>query len=140
VTQSQTASYGIASSTIGLAIAAADRPSSRPYVSRTIGLFGIRLTPCCASTDMSRNPMIIVLGLSGLPVFQAGHASWQRPHSVQVKPSSRSFEVRSAMVRTPNVACSSSRSTAGSWPRGASLRSQMFGKAVAMWRCLLNGR
>ncbi len=27
--------------------------------------------------------MIISLGLSGLPVFQAGHCDWHRPHSVQ---------------------------------------------------------
>ena len=36
--------------------------------------------------------MIIVLGLSGLPVAHAGQASWQRPHSVHVNPSSRSFQ------------------------------------------------
>ena len=28
--------------------------------------------------------MITSLGDSGLPVFQAGHCDWQRPHSVQV--------------------------------------------------------
>ena len=42
--------------------------------------------------------MMNVFGLSGLPVFQAGQASWQRPHSVQVKPSRRSFQPRSASV------------------------------------------
>ena len=141
VTQSHTASYGIAVSTIGLASAvAAGRASSRPYVSRTIGEFGMRSMPCSASTDMSRMPMMKVLGLSGLPVFQAGQASWQRPHSVQVNPSSRSFQPRSWSVLSPNVAVSSSRSIFGSSPRGASLRNQMFGKLVAMWRCLLNGR
>ena len=68
VTQSQTASYGIAVSTIGLAISVGDGvASSRPYVSRTIGLFGIRSRPCSASTDMSRMPMMKALGLSGLP-------------------------------------------------------------------------
>ena len=46
--------------------------------------------------------MIRCLGLSGFPVFQAGQASWQRPHSVQVKPSSRSFQPRSWSVRSPN--------------------------------------
>ena len=60
--------------------------------------------------------MMIVLGLSGLPVSHAGQASWQRPHSVHVKPSSRSFHDRSAMVLTPNVASSASRSIAGSCP------------------------
>ena len=84
--------------------------------------------------------MMKVLGLSGLPVFQAGQACWQRPHSVQVKPSSRSFQPRSWSVLSPNVASSSSRSIRGSSPRGASLRKKMFGNAVAMWRCLLNGR
>ena len=84
--------------------------------------------------------MMNVLGLSGLPVFQAGQASWQRPHSVHVNPSSRSFQLRSATVRMPNVASSASRSIAGSSPRGRSLRSAMFGIAVAMWRCLPNGR
>jgi hypothetical protein len=28
--------------------------------------------------------MITSFGDSGLPVFQAGHWDWQRPHSVQV--------------------------------------------------------
>ena len=50
--------------------------------------------------------MIIVLGLSGLPVAHAGQASWQRPHSVQVKPSSRSFQDRSSIVLTPKRAVS----------------------------------
>ena len=31
---------------------------------------------------VSRRFMIMSLGLSGLPVFQAGHCDWQRPHSV----------------------------------------------------------
>ena len=84
--------------------------------------------------------MMKVLGLSGLPVFQAGQACWQRPHSVQVKPSRRSFQPRSWSDFSPNVASSRSRSIAGSSPRGRSLRYQMFGNAVAMWRCLLSGR
>ena len=33
-------------------------------------------------------------GDSGLPVFQAGHCDWQRPHSVQVEKSSRPFQVK----------------------------------------------
>ena len=32
----------------------------------------------------SRRSMMISFGDSGLPVFQAGHWDWQRPHSVQV--------------------------------------------------------
>ena len=141
VTQSHTASYGIAVSTIGAAIRAGwGAASSRPYVSRTIGLFGMRFSPCSASTDMSRMPMMKVFGLSGLPVAQAGQACWQRPHSVHVKPSRRSFQPRSWSDFSPKVASSRSRSIAGSSPRGRSLRYQMFGNDVAMWRCLLNGR
>ena len=67
-------------------------------------------------------PMIMARGSSDLPVAFAGQASVQRPHSVQVKPSSRSFQPRSAIVRTPNVLLSASRFIAASWPRGASLR------------------
>ena len=36
----------------------------------------------------SRRFMISSFGDSGLPVFQAGHCDWQRPHSVQVAMSS----------------------------------------------------
>ena len=71
--------------------------------------------------------MMNVLGLSGLPVVHAGQASWQRPHSVHVKPSSRSFHDRSATVRMPNVASSASRSIAGSSPRGADLAQRDVG-------------
>ncbi len=141
VRQSQTASNGIAVSTSGRASADAGRRSSRAGdEARTDGEFGISGRPASASTASWRMPMMNVLGLSGLPVLQAGHASWQRPHSVQVKPSSRSFHDRSATVRMPNVASSASRSIAGSSPRGRILRSAMLGIAVAMWRCLLNGR
>ena len=122
VTQSQTASNGMAPSTIGFARRSAWTVSSRPYVSRTIAEFGMSGRPCSASTDISRMPMMKCFGLRGLPVFQAGQASWQRPHSVQVKPSSMSFQPRSASVRTPNVASSASRSIAGSSPRGSSFR------------------
>ena len=109
-------------------------------MARTDGELGISGSPASASTASWRMPMMNVLGLSGFPVAYAGQACWQRPHSVQVKPSSRSFHDRSATVRTPNMASSASRSIAGSWPRGASLRSRMLGIAVAMWRCLPNGR
>ena len=67
VTQSHTASYGIASSTIGLARAVADTVvSSRPYVSRTIGEFGMMSIPCSAFTDMWRMPMMQFLGIERL--------------------------------------------------------------------------
>jgi hypothetical protein len=103
---------------------------ARPCVSRTIGEFGMRSIVRSADSDRSRMPMIIVLGLSGLPVAKAGQASWQRPHSVQVKPSRTSFQPRSWSVLSPNVASSASRSIAGSSPRGASFRNQMFTKLV----------
>ena len=96
VTQSQTASYGIATSTIGVA--------ARFGFDRRGLIHGMSGTPASASTAISRMPMIIVLGLSGLPVAHAGHASWQRPHSVHVKPSSRSFHDRSSMVLMPKRA------------------------------------
>jgi len=52
-------------------------------------------------------------GLSGLPVFQAGHCDWQRPHSVHVAKSSMPFQVKSSMTPRPNLSSSpgSSRST-----------------------------
>ena len=43
------------------------------------------------------------LGDSGLPVFQAGHCDWQRPHSVQVAKSSMPFQVKSSILPRPNV-------------------------------------
>ena len=39
----------------------------------------------------------------------------------------------------PKVASSASRSIFGSWPRGASLRNQMFTKLVYTWKCLFVG-
>ena len=40
-------------------------------------------------------------GFRGLPVAWAGHAFWQRPHSVQLNPSKRSFQVKSVTTPTP---------------------------------------
>ena len=37
------------------------------------------------------------LGLSGLSVFQAGHSSWQRPHSVHAVESSSIFQLPGVM-------------------------------------------
>ena len=42
-------------------------------------------------------------GESGLPVFHAGHALWQRPHSVQAYRSSICFHVRSVIVAAPRM-------------------------------------
>ncbi|SHS95280.1 Uncharacterised protein [Mycobacteroides abscessus subsp. abscessus] len=48
------------------------------------------------------------LGDRGLPVFQAGHWLWQRPHSVQVVTSSRSFQLKSSTFPAPNASTSGS--------------------------------
>ena len=131
VTQSQTASKGMALSTIdAVRSAGSGCRSSRPTSARTIGEFGMMFIPCSASSAIVRMPMISDRGLSGLPVFQAGQASVQRPHSVHVNPSSMSFQPRSWSVRNPNVASSASRSIAGSWPRGSSFRNQTFTNAT----------
>ena len=50
--------------------------------------------------------MITSLGDSGLPVFQAGHWSWQRPHSVQVAKSSIPFQVKSSTLPRPKTSSS----------------------------------
>ena len=50
--------------------------------------------------------MIRSLGDSGFPVFQAGQASWQRPHSVQVRVSSSCFQLRSSIWPAPKTVSS----------------------------------
>src|SRR5689334_18272432 len=50
--------------------------------------------------------MISSLGESGLPVFQAGHCDWQRPHSVQVEKSSRPFQENCSTCETPKTSSS----------------------------------
>ncbi len=50
--------------------------------------------------------MIRSLGESGLPVFQAGHCDWQRPHSVQVEKSSRPFQENCSTWETPKTSSS----------------------------------
>ena len=45
--------------------------------------------------------MISSFGDSGLPVFQAGHCDWQRPHSVQVVKSSQPFQQKSSTWPAP---------------------------------------
>ena len=52
--------------------------------------------------------MISSLGESGLPVFQAGHWDWQRPHSVQVAMSRSCFHEKSSMRPAPKTTSSSS--------------------------------
>ncbi|CAM5340824.1 hypothetical protein SALBM311S_09662 [Streptomyces alboniger] len=90
----------------------------------------------------SRRDMISSLGESGLPVFQAGHCDWQRPHSVQVEKSSRPFQENCSTWETPKTSSSpGSVKSIGSppevigWrppsavPPFASRLNQMFGKA-----------
>src|SRR5262249_6753697 len=50
--------------------------------------------------------MISSFGESGLPVFQAGHCDWQRPHSVQVEKSSRPFQENCSTWETPKTSSS----------------------------------
>ena len=56
---------------------------------------------------LSRRFMMSSLGDSGLSVFQAGQADWQRPHSVQVAKSSICFQVKWPISPTPNTVSSS---------------------------------
>ena len=90
--------------------------------------------------------MIRSLGESGLPVFQAGHCDWQRPHSVQVAKSSMPFQVKSSILPRPKMSSSpgSSKLTGlppdsigSSAPRpcGSRLVATLIG-ASAMCRCL----
>ena len=62
----------------------------------------------------SRRLRISSFGDSGLPVFQAGHCDWQRPHSVQVVKSSRPFQVNCSTWATPNWSFSGSASSKSS--------------------------
>ena len=67
------------------------------------------------------------LGDRGLPVFHAGHRSWQRPHSVQVEKSSRPFQVKSSMRPTP-------RRTSGPSPESAASMASSSASMVASVR------
>ena len=98
----------------------------------------------------SRMFMISILGQSGFSVFQAGHWSWQRPHSVQVAKSSRPFHEKSSIEPMPSLVSSSmsSRSSrvtglpaevsgrAAPSATGCRLNMTLSG-ATKMWRCLL---
>jgi hypothetical protein len=97
----------------------------------------------------SRRFMISSLGDSGLPVFQAGHCDWQRPHSVQVAMSSMAVHLKSSTLATPKVSSSGSASSSSrtlplliigssppsAVPSGLRLVSTLIG-AVKMCRCL----
>ena len=122
---------------------------------RSIGPAGPAAPPSLPARDLtiappsantwSRSPMISSLGDSTLPVAKAGHASWQRPHSVHEKVSSICFHVRSAAVPAPKRMSSSGMS--GSSNRSGSRRPpgpvrpyQTLNAAEAMCRCLERGR
>src|SRR6516225_9978844 len=62
----------------------------------------------------SRRSRMTCLGDSGLPVTQAGHCDWQRPHSVHVPRSSRPFQVMSSTLPMPNTSTSGSASSKSS--------------------------
>src|SRR6266498_611749 len=72
------------------------------------------------SNRWSRRSVMTSLGESGLPVFQAGHWSWQRPHSVQVVRSRSCFQVKSSTLPAPKTSssliCSGSISGVDSGP------------------------
>ena len=72
-----------------------------------------------SSNTWSRSAMIKSFGDSSFPVVQAGHTSWQRPHSVQEKVSSVCFQVRSGTVPAPKRISSSgtSKRSGSSRPR-----------------------
>lgn len=86
--------------------------------------------------------MIRSLGESGLPVFQAGHCDWQRPHSVHVEKSRMPFQENCSTWETPKVSSSPGSSQSISLPPevigsrapsetapSAFRLNQMFGKA-----------
>jgi hypothetical protein len=86
--------------------------------------------------------MIRSFGDSSFPVAQAGHTSWQRPHSVQEKVSRVCFQVRSRTVPAPKRISSSgpSKRSGSRWPRGRVDAKNTLMAAVAMWRCFEWGR
>ena len=56
----------------------------------------LAMTRSAEANRLSRRSMMTSLGESGLPVFQAGHWDWQRPHSVQVAMSRSCFQEKSS--------------------------------------------
>ena len=84
-----------------------------------------------------------IFGLRGLPVFQAGHCDWHRPHSVQVAMSSICFQEKSSIRPAPKMGSSSSPTSSrvmsgveASAPRARGRReaATLMG-ARKMWRC-----
>ena len=85
--------------------------------------------------------MIRSFGDRIFPVACAGHASWQRPHSVHENASTTSFRVRSAIVATPKRSSSSgtSKRSGSSRPRARVRAIHTFTAAVPMCRCFEYG-
>ena len=91
---------------------------------------------------LSRRSMMTSLGESGLPVFQAGHTDWQRPHSVHVAKSSICFQVNCSTRPTPKTVSSVTFSMSMSGvlsraprARGRREKATLIG-AMKMCRCL----
>ncbi len=64
----------------------------------------------------SRSDMMRSFGESGLPVFQAGHCDWQRPHSVHVEKSRMPFQENCSTCETPKLSSSPGSSKSISLP------------------------
>jgi hypothetical protein len=96
-----------------------------------------------SSSSRSRRPMTRSFGDSAFPVAQAGHTSWQRPHSVQESVSSICFQVMSTSVPDPSRRASSSstsKSSGSRRPRRLVRPNHTLSPAVAMCRCFEYGR
>src|SRR5437016_14435141 len=78
-------------------------------------------------------------GSSSLPLMLAGHPEVQRPHSVQLYVSKRSFQLKSLRLPTPKVSASS-RLTVWNWPLGLCEAEKTLKGAAMMCRCLEYGR
>jgi hypothetical protein len=84
--------------------------------------------------------MMSSFGDSGLPVFQAGHWLWHRPHSVQVYMSRKRLNPKCSRAPTPRMSSSPIASTsifsASSLPSAFGCRANStFGMTVNTWRC-----
>jgi hypothetical protein len=111
------------------------------------GTSGVSGSPASAASpsekSWSRMPMMRSFGDRAFPVANAGHASWQRPHSVQDIASSICFHVRSVTVPAPKrIAASSSdsKSSGSRRPRARVRPKNTLRAAVAMCRCFECGR
>ncbi|RPK75185.1 hypothetical protein EES44_01405 [Streptomyces sp. ADI96-15] len=71
--------------------------------------------------------MMRSFGESGLPVFQAGHCDWQRPHSVQVEKSSRPFHEKCSTCEAPKTASSAPSSSSKTVSKSISLPPDTIG-------------